>query len=150
MMNDESSNLTATERLAARSLEIRPIQTALERAQLAAAAEADAHKLILPTHGFWRKDTPVGYASICVTPCVHTWFSTRHCSGRDSYPLIQRMEEMVREQGHGIVVVPVWEQSPFAPVMSRLGYEPFLETTLYAKILHPPSPGSGATRKGAS
>jgi len=124
-----------TDPLGARGLEVRPVRNSLERAQLAAAAQEDNHSLILPTHGIWRGQTAVGYASVCATPCVHVWFSTKALKARDSFAIIQHLEQLVRDRGHGIVIVPCWEQSPFARLMPHLGYAPFLQTTLYARVL---------------
>ena len=134
---DGGSVETTAQKLAARGLEVRPIIGATERAQLTAAAEADNHRLILPTHGVWRGEAAVGYASICATPCVHVWFSTKALKARDSFTLVQHFESLVRKKGHGIVIVPCWELSPFAQLMPHLGYAPFLQTTLYARVLEP-------------
>ena len=102
---------------------------------LQAAAAADHHPVLAPTHVLMLGDQILGYLSIGGLPTVHAWFDSQHKNPAQSIRMIEAGETIVREQGQQHYCVAVAEQSPFSPHMPRLGYELLGKTNLWIKAL---------------
>lgn len=125
--------------------EIRPIASPAELEQLLVVAREDEHEPILPTHIFRKDGEIVGYASVCaLVPLTfggqpkavqfHTWFHTQKLGPRDSFNLINSLENLMRCGSPAeFALVPVSAESPFNKVMPSMGYSAVMETRLWAK-----------------
>lgn len=104
---------------------MRPIRDC-EREKLAALAHSDNHALIAPTHVFVKNGELIGYASVGSVPLILPWFDTRRCKAVDSLYFINQLENLTANampsNGQNLICVPVVENSPFTPHISRLGY----------------------------
>lgn len=122
---------------------IQPIANQQELNALVAAARADAHEPILPTHIFWRGNEVVGYAGIMamvppgrapVAAHANLWFHSQKLSARETFGLINSLENIARATcGTDRVLVPCGKDSPFADLMGRMGFVPLLETVIYVR-----------------
>ena len=100
---------------------------------IAAAAAADNHKCIAPTHAMLKGDQIIGYLSLGGMPVVQSWFDSKNPHVLDSLKMIEHGETAIAEAGANTYMVAVSEQSPFRPHMERLGFTPVMQTTLWIK-----------------
>lgn len=100
---------------------------------IAAAAAADAHKCIAPTHAMMKGEHIIGYLSLAGMPVVQAWFDSKNPHVLDSLKMIEHGETAMAEQGAHTYMVAVSEQSRFRPHMERLGFQPVMQTTLWIK-----------------
>ena len=100
---------------------LRPAR-AEELPALRAAALADNHEIIAPTHVFEKRGEIVGYASLGSVPLVLPWFHTKKCKAADTLYLINQLENLSANSGQKLVCVPFAEGSPLEPFIERLGY----------------------------
>ena len=103
--------------------------------QLAAAAAADAHGVINPTHVMVKEGRIIGYLSIGGLPVVQCWFDSKNPHATDSLKMIEHGETVCRTQGIREYAVACAETSPFSKHMERLGYTKLGTTTLWRKEL---------------
>ena len=99
-----------------------PIVSAEEYRAAVAAAAADKHELYAPTHTFKRGDEIVGAVSLASCVLAMPWFHTEKMGRRDSFTVINSMQNTLRMQKVGHVCIPVGPQSPFNKVMVPLGF----------------------------
>lgn len=114
---------------------IRLIRSQTERERLEKAADEDGHVVIAPTHVVEKEGVIVGYLSMGVVPTVLTWLSTTKVNARDSVGVLNVIENLVAAQGHPLVCIPCWEQSPFHPFMQKFGYSKIFTTDIFIKGL---------------
>lgn len=127
---------------------IRLVANQSELDRLKAEALSDNHRPIRPTHIFWKGEEIVGYASICaLVPLVpngaaqevqfHTWFHTAKLGPRDSFNLINALENIMRCccPTAKTAIVPVALESPFTKVMESMDYRPLMDTRLWGRVL---------------
>lgn len=97
--------------------------------QLSEHAKEDRHGLFLPTHvlrkqlrGGEKKD--VGYFSVGHPGAVLTfaWLSTKEMLARESFHIINGVEDMIQRGDGKIICMPVPKCSPFHPLMENMGY----------------------------
>jgi hypothetical protein len=86
------------------------------------AAAKDGHGLVGLTHTVVKGGEVVGAFNIGGLPLVSMWLSEA-VSPRESFHLINAVENVCAGQGVKQGLVAVSPDSPFAPVMERLGYE---------------------------
>jgi hypothetical protein len=115
--------------------QIRPIANAAHLAAIEAAAREDNHGLHVPTHVFERAGEIVGAASIGAAVTVLFWGHTQKLSARDTFGVVNSIENSLRLRGVPELLVPVHPNSPLAPSMAGLGYNALDSVTLFAKRL---------------
>jgi hypothetical protein len=118
---------------------VRRITTAAELQAVTAAAQADNHAVLAPTHAVYGAEgRVVGYVSILALPMVHIWTDSKACSARDSLQLAQ-IDAIVSDRGAAEYLIPCSETSPYFPLMERFGFERVGRVILYRKrIKHVP------------
>lgn len=104
-------------------------------AELLAKAQEDKHDLVAPTHVVMKGNEVTGYMSINNVPMVLSWLSTKAMTGRDSLSIINLAELIVAHMGWRSVCLPVDNDSPFHPLMEKMGYKKLADVTLFAKVL---------------
>lgn len=105
--------------------------------KLVALAKQDKHGVFAPTHPIRKDGQLVGYFSIGqqMAPIVFAWLSTKELKARDSFSLINMVENHVYLAGAGMVCFPVPKESPFYGLMESMGYKPAGEYTFFIKEL---------------
>lgn len=116
-------------------LKIRPPRDEKDFERLIQAAKADDHEVIAATDLVWRGKELVGYGSLGGIPMLHVWVARGKVRARESLMLLQYAENVMFRSGSRQVIMPCWDQSPFAPFMEKLGYQKLGTTTLYWKGL---------------
>lgn len=112
--------------------EMRPVRTEDDERAVVAASEADGHPAYAPTHGFWKGDKVVGWASLPVSGngnrvalTLH-WFSrSGGLSRRECFEIINVCENWCRALGYDYVIPVVGMSggdSPFAGVIPGMGF----------------------------
>lgn len=107
--------------LDARELKVRPLTTD-GLAALDAAAEADAHCPLNPTHVIERHGEIIGYFGINSLPLYRLWFHSAKMKAGDSTRLLFMIENHYRMNGVPLVATIINTASPFYPVAARGGY----------------------------
>lgn len=92
---------------------------------LVQAAKEDSHSVVFPTHVLKKDGKVVGYFSLApnAMPTVLAWLSTKEVPSRESFHLINAIEYQVSVNGGQAIMWPVPENSPFFPLMEKLGYK---------------------------
>lgn len=108
-----------------------PLKTSLDRSRLDAAAAADNHQVVAPTHLVERDGQIVGYVGFGTL--VNTWLRSDQVRPRDSLYLLNMVEVVAQQGGSRELFLPVSPQSPFHPIMSKLGYQELGTATLTIK-----------------
>ena len=115
---------------------IRPIR-AEDLAALKAAAAADQHQVILPTHVIVTnsegKEEIVGYLSFQSVCLINTWVDSRRLRARESVHLLNTAENLAALNGAKLLLTPCAGQSPFRPYMAGLGYQFAGDTGMFLK-----------------
>jgi hypothetical protein len=95
-----------------------------ELKDMTAKAAVDQHGVFIPTHPLRKDGEVVGYFSIGHPGAiiVFAWLSTKDIGARDSFALINSVEDMVARSGQDKVCFPVPKTSPFHPLMEHMGY----------------------------
>jgi len=109
-----------------------PISDGLD-ARVRAAAAADGHGCIHPTHAVLRGDEVVGYASLGRVRLFFTWLDSRKLSGPESHRAWRQCEEILAAAGSGPVCLPCTAGSPLRPFVERLGYGRMNAAELFLK-----------------
>jgi hypothetical protein len=102
-------------------------------AALAAAAAADGHPVIGPTHVMVKGEKIIGYLSLGGLPTVQAWFDRKHPHAADSLKMIETGEALLQDKGVREYAVACAPESPFTPHMERMGFERLGETVLWLK-----------------
>lgn len=115
------------------ALRVRPIGSQSEFDQLVVSAKADDHVVLFPTHAVWKNGEIVGYGSINATPMVNVWLDSKRIGPRDSVQLLGVAEALAATQGLKQIIMPCAENSPFFPMMEKLGFKRLGFTSLNVK-----------------
>lgn len=104
---------------------ISPIQSQDEMDFLVKAVKPDKHGVFAPTHIVRIEGEIVGYFSISPrsVPFVLAWLSTSKVGARDSFSLINLVENLIAGTGGSAAAFPVPKDSPFHPLMESMGYK---------------------------
>ena len=105
--------------------------TLLLRAQVQAAAAADGHGVIHPTHAVRRGDEVVGYTSLGAVRMVFAWLDTRKLSAPETFRIWRESEKIL--SGMGPVCLPCTTSSPLLPFIERMGYQRLADARLHLK-----------------
>lgn len=105
------------------------------RQELNHRAELDDHAVIEATHVMLRGTTPVGYLSLGGILTVFSWFDTLNVGASDSVRMIEQGEVLLRNMGLKEYLVAVWEKSPFAGKMEKMGFEHAMDVQLWHRKL---------------
>ncbi len=92
-------------------------------AGLIAAAQADGHTVILPSHVICRAGELQGYLSLGAATFIMPWFDTRKMKSRDTIQIINTAENVLRVSGRAWALAPFPKDSPLHPMMTSLGYQ---------------------------
>lgn len=121
--------------LDARELKVRPYRAQEDDLALKAAAKADAHAPLNPTHVIERDGEIVGYFGVNSLPLYRLWFHSEKMKATDSTRLLFMIENHFRMAGVGVVGTVINTTSPFYPVASRGGYLECIGDRLFLKGL---------------
>ena len=102
---------------------------------LNAAAAADDHCVLAPTHVMLKGGKIAGYLSLGGLPMVHCWFDSKQGHAGDSLKMIEHGETVLRTQGVREVTVACTELSPFTLHLERLGFKKLGTTVIWRKEL---------------
>lgn len=108
--------------LDARELKVRPYDAQRDARALDAAAKADAHAPLNPTHVIEREGEIVGYFGVNSLPLYRLWFHSEKLKASDSLRLLFMIENQYRMAGVGIIGTIINTESPFYPCAARGGY----------------------------
>lgn len=106
-----------------------------ERAELLAAAAADNHPVLYPTHVLEDGGRIVGYASAPWSPTIYFWADSKRVKALSSVRALQQVERIVGTHGWGSLVVPCAPDSPFHPILPRLGYRNLGRADFFTKTI---------------
>jgi hypothetical protein len=139
-MNPEENILSMPTPLLERAILVpfRPQSAEAAQAQIEAvkaAAAADNHTVLAPTHLMLKGEKLLGYLSIAGLPNVHAWFDSKHPHALDSLKMIEMGELTLREKGVSAYSLLCAEESPFTPHLERMGFTKLGTTVLYLKRL---------------
>lgn len=100
-------------------------------------AAHDKHGVFAPTHPIRMGvgGELAGYFSVGAVPLVLAHLSTQDLSSRDSFNLINNVENLVALNNYTAVCFPVPRQSPFHPLMEKMGFLNLGEYDLFLKNL---------------
>lgn len=100
-------------------------------------AARDNHRVLWPTHIAMKGDEIAGYASLGTVALVNLWSHSQRMTARDSLTLWKEMEQNARAIGFPAICVPCSPDSPFRPLMPRMGYGFVMESGFFIKSLNP-------------
>jgi hypothetical protein len=100
-------------------------------------AKEDNHGVYVPTHLVMKGSKIAGFFSVGApgVPVVFAWLSTKEISPRESFSLINTVENFVAMHGAQSVAFPVPKSSPFHELMPQLGFQNTGEYTFFVKKL---------------
>lgn len=111
-----------------------PITSTEEVSQVNAAAADDNHHAIKANYWMEKDGEIVGAAGANTVPLCTIWFHRKKLKARDTLALCNAVENLFRAAGHKLVATMVKADSPFAPVMERMGYHA-VDAKLYMRKL---------------
>jgi len=104
--------------------------------ELAAAAAADGHVLIYPTHVVKRGSEIVGYASLGVVRMMFAWLDSKKLTGPESFRAWRQAEQELKHLG-GPIALPCTADSPLLPFVERMGYRGIFNARVHVKDFWP-------------
>jgi len=112
-------------------IHLEPYSPPRHAAALAAAATADNHRVIAPTHVAVRgTDECVGYASLGGQRLFFAWLDSKKLVARESFAAWRQAEVVAAGMGLCLAVSP---NSPLLPFVERMGYERLGPAILFLK-----------------
>lgn len=102
---------------------------------LVEGAKVDEHAVLPPWLVVEKDGKPVGYFH--VSPCVMAWLSTKELVPRDTFHLINTVENILRLQNVNAPVVPFWpvpKRSPLHAHAKAMGYLDQGEYTIFTRL----------------
>lgn len=89
---------------------------------LESLAKADQHSVVFPTHVVEKGQQMIGYLSIANVPTVLLWLDTTRAVVRDSFAVMNFVENTISDRGGHSILLPCNEKSPFRPFIEQIGY----------------------------
>lgn len=114
---------------------LQKITSPAELAAVNAAAKADDHAVLAPTHMLVIEGRVVGYVSLFSLPVVHIWTDRKQVTVRDSLASLQQVEAVACDRGAKDIVTPCEPGSPYFPYLARVGFHEIGPVVLFAKPL---------------
>lgn len=100
--------------------------------KLRAAALADGHFSLFPTHSVHLHGEIVGSVAVMSIPLVTMWAHSSKLTARATRDLVNIAENLGREKNSGRPIVTMCSaQSPIFPYMEKMGFTKFGETTIF-------------------
>lgn len=103
------------------NVSLHPIRHVQQQIAVEQAAAADSHTLLSPTHAVKKDGKIIGYVSILAMPIVHAWMDRESATVRDTLATQAQIEAIVRDRGVNQYYMPCQENSPYFPVLRKLG-----------------------------
>lgn len=113
--------------------EIQLITNQIELSDVTAAAAAEGHETVYPTHLVRKGGVIVGWhclpvyrsIDVCQPVCVTLhWFSKVHLTKRECFEQVNWCENQCRALGYQMVVPMIGKGSGFEETISGMGYQP--------------------------
>ena len=114
-------------------LEVKQVEDLKKFATIQKAAHEDGHSILYATHYIEQEDEIIGAFSV-ISPTVYWWMHTEKVKGRDSYKIGKFMSEILTESGSGIHYAPIQPDSPYYPLMEKLGYKSIGNWEIFYKM----------------
>lgn len=114
---------------------IRPVRTPADFERLRLAAEEDEHKVFFPSHSIEKEGELVGYIGLNSMPLLRMWMHTRKMTTRDCVMAMAVAENMLRASGVASMGCLISRESPFLPVVGKLGWTAVGESVVHLKSL---------------
>ena len=118
-------------------IQLKRIKDAEEFNLLVELAKKDNHGAYVPTHVLWKGGNRLGYFSVGSpgVPIIFAWLDQDKVSPRESFNLINLIENFVALSGAVAVSFPVPKSSPFHDLMPSMGYTDAGTYTFWVKNL---------------
>lgn len=118
--------------LSERFLVINPIRTAEEMEKLHAAAAADNHCPIYPTHVAVRQGEIVGCASVLAIPLVTVWSHSTKNNAKGTFDLVNHAQNLGHLAAGGRNIVTLCPAtSAIYPFLAAFGFQKHVDTTMF-------------------
>lgn len=114
---------------------VSPLKSETELRALIELASGDHHMIFAPTHLIRRGEELLGYVSLGGATVLNAWVDSRRVSARESLFALNVVENLAAASGVKRLLLPVAENSPFFPLVGRLGYAALGKATLNWKEL---------------
>jgi hypothetical protein len=114
-------------------IKITPIRTTGGVDAVQAAAQADGHVLIAPSHAILKDGKILG--SLSMIPTAMIWMHTKDAKARDTLELQSFIENHFSANGGTAMCLPCTKESPYFSVLSKLGYVDIGQFNLFVKGL---------------
>jgi hypothetical protein len=113
-------------------INVKPIITKAALDAVQAAAAEDSHTLLCPTHIVFRDGEIIGSMSVIAIPLVNIWAHSQKSNVRNTVEIINAARNIGRQKNNGLPVVTICAPiSPISPLMPKLGFTKYGDTTIY-------------------
>ena len=115
------------------NLVLKTVESGLVLSEIQKAAMENDHSCLYATHYVEKDDEIVGAFSIS-SPTVYWWMHTEKIKGRDSYRIGALMTKLLSDNSPGIHYAPIQPDSPYYPLMDKLGYKSLGNWEIFYKV----------------
>lgn len=116
------------------TIQLEPVTTPERLQRLLAAAAADRHWPLNPTHTILRAGEVAGCFSICAMPMITAWLDTKRMRARDTREAVNVALQIGHSYAQGYpLITHCPPDSPMFPFMKKFGFVPKLTTTLFVE-----------------
>lgn len=117
-------------------LDIYPIKSPEDLALVKKVAAEDGHSVLCPTHMLVKDKQVSGYLSMFNTPIINIWADSKRVTPRESFTGIHTVEQMARDKGQNLIIIPCSEDSPYYSYMEKMGYFRINKNVWFGKQLN--------------
>jgi hypothetical protein len=114
---------------------IRPPREKEKFDELLARAAEDKAFVYYPTHIIEKDGEVIGFFSIGANPVILAHFDRQKCSAKDTIKAIEIGENFMRALGHKNYTLLCETESPFYPLLEKMGYKNIMPTNMMSKNL---------------